>query len=205
MNREKIGKYIYECRKVKNLTQEQLAEKLGVTSKSISRWEQGRTMPDVSLFETLCEEVDISINDLLNGKKQNRKERCVNEPKSNRKVSATEIILLVLGSPIWISLFIVLIVFILSAYIVIWSAIISLWACLAAVIVVSLYVLIYSLVMFICVNVLRGIVFLGCTFILAGLIVFMKYGCICFTKCVIALTTYLCKLIKYKLFKKEVQ
>ncbi len=46
MNQERIGKFIATCRKEKNLTQEELAEKLGVTSKSISRWENGKTMPD---------------------------------------------------------------------------------------------------------------------------------------------------------------
>ena len=47
MNQEKIGKYISECRKKQKMTQEQLAEKLGVTSKSVSRWENGKTMPVV--------------------------------------------------------------------------------------------------------------------------------------------------------------
>lgn len=69
MNQEKIGKFIAKLRKEKKLTQEQLAEKLGVTSKSISRWENGNTMPDVSLFEPLCKELNITINELLSGKK----------------------------------------------------------------------------------------------------------------------------------------
>ena len=67
MNQEKIGKFIAKCRKDKNLTQDQLAEKLGVSNKSISRWENGKTMPDVSLFKPLCDELDIAINDLLSG------------------------------------------------------------------------------------------------------------------------------------------
>lgn len=71
MNQEKIGKFIAECRKEKNLTQEQLAEKLGVSNKSISRWENAKTMPDVSLFEPLCKELGISFNELLTGEKVN--------------------------------------------------------------------------------------------------------------------------------------
>ena len=67
MDQQKIGRYIAECRKQKNLTQEQLAEKIGVTSKSVSRWENGKTMPDVSLFEPLCKELDISFNSFLCG------------------------------------------------------------------------------------------------------------------------------------------
>ncbi len=65
MNQEKIGKFIAECRKTKKLTQSELAEKLGVTDKSVSNWENGRNMPDLSLFKTLCELLDISINDLI--------------------------------------------------------------------------------------------------------------------------------------------
>ena len=69
MDQEKIGKFIAELRKEKNITQEQLAEKLGVTSKSISRWENGNTMPDYTLLKDLCNELDININELLFGEK----------------------------------------------------------------------------------------------------------------------------------------
>lgn len=69
MDIKKIGKFIAENRKKKNLTQEQLAEKLGVTSKTISRWENGNYMPDISLLKPLSTELDISLNDLLSGEK----------------------------------------------------------------------------------------------------------------------------------------
>ena len=69
MNQTKIGKFILDCRRKKGLTQEQLAEKLGVTSKSISRWENGNTMPDYSLLKDLCNELDINVNELLSGEK----------------------------------------------------------------------------------------------------------------------------------------
>lgn len=69
MNQEKIGKFILECRKNKKLTQSELAEKLGVTDKSISNWENGRNMPDLSLFKPLCDILEISINDLISGEK----------------------------------------------------------------------------------------------------------------------------------------
>ncbi|MBE6157969.1 MAG: helix-turn-helix transcriptional regulator [Firmicutes bacterium] len=69
MNQVKIGKFITECRKNKKVTQEELAEKLGVTSKSISRWENGKTMPDYSLLKDLCNELGISVNELLSGEK----------------------------------------------------------------------------------------------------------------------------------------
>ena len=69
MNQEKIGKFIAKCRKDKNMTQSELAEKLGVTDKSIGNWENGRNMPDLSLFKPLCDELSITINDLLSGEK----------------------------------------------------------------------------------------------------------------------------------------
>ena len=69
MNQEKIGKFIAMCRKNKKMTQSELAEKLGVTDKSIGNWENGRNMPDLSLFKPLCDELNITINDLLSGEK----------------------------------------------------------------------------------------------------------------------------------------
>ena len=69
MDQIKIGKFILNCRKEKKITQEELAEKLGVTSKSISRWENGKTMPDYSLLKDLCNELDINVNELLSGEK----------------------------------------------------------------------------------------------------------------------------------------
>ena len=69
MNQEKIGKFIAKCRKDKKMTQSELAEKLGVTDKSIGNWENGRNMPDLSLFKPLCDELGITINDLLSGEK----------------------------------------------------------------------------------------------------------------------------------------
>lgn len=75
MNQEKIGLFIAKCRMEKNMTQEDLAEKLGVSNKSISRWENGKTMMDISLFEPLCNELDISIIELLNGERINDKKK----------------------------------------------------------------------------------------------------------------------------------
>ena len=67
MNQEKIGKFIAECRKEKNLTQVQLAEKLNMSYKSISKWETGRGMPDSSIMLELCNYLGINVNELLSG------------------------------------------------------------------------------------------------------------------------------------------
>lgn len=72
MNQEKIGKFISECRKAKRITQSELAEQLGVTDRSVSNWENGKNMPDLSLFKPLCEILNITINELLSGEKINK-------------------------------------------------------------------------------------------------------------------------------------
>lgn len=69
MDQEKIGKFIAKCRKEKKLTQEQLAEKLNITYKAVSKWETGKGMPDSSIMIDLCKILDISVNDLFNGSK----------------------------------------------------------------------------------------------------------------------------------------
>ena len=67
MDQIKIGKFIDECRKKENLTQMQLAEKLDITDRAVSKWETGRTMPDSSIMLELCEILKITVNDLLSG------------------------------------------------------------------------------------------------------------------------------------------
>ena len=71
MNQIKIGKFIAECRKQKNLTQMQLAEKLGITDKAVSKWERGIAMPDSSIMLEFCDILGISVNELLSGEKIN--------------------------------------------------------------------------------------------------------------------------------------
>ena len=66
MNQEKIGKFISVSRKNKDLTQEQLAEKLGVSINAVSKWERGLNLPDVSLMKTLCNILDITPNYIFN-------------------------------------------------------------------------------------------------------------------------------------------
>ena len=69
MNQQKIGKFIQERRKEKELTQVELAERLGVSNRTISKWENGNSLPDYSMFNDLCKELDVSINELLSGEK----------------------------------------------------------------------------------------------------------------------------------------
>lgn len=67
MNQLKIGKFIAKCRKMKNMTQADLAEKLNITDRAISKWETGKGMPDSSIMLDLCDELSITVNELLSG------------------------------------------------------------------------------------------------------------------------------------------
>ena len=69
MDQVKIGKFIAELRRTKGMTQLELAEKLGVTDRSVSNWENGKCMPDLSLFKPLCDEFGITINELMSGER----------------------------------------------------------------------------------------------------------------------------------------
>lgn len=68
MNQVQIGKFIAELRKEKHMTQAELGEKVGVTNKTVSRWENGNYMPDISVMQLLCKTLDISINELISGR-----------------------------------------------------------------------------------------------------------------------------------------
>ena len=67
MNQLVTGKFIALKRRQKNLTQEQLAEKLGVSNKTISKWETGKCMPDYAIVKSLCEELEVTVAELLYG------------------------------------------------------------------------------------------------------------------------------------------
>ena len=104
MDQIKIGKFIAECRKKNNLTQMQLAEKLNVTDRAISKWENGKSMPDSSIMLELCNELKISVNELLSGEmiemkdynqiaEKNLLEMAKKEEVQNKKMMFYEIVI----------------------------------------------------------------------------------------------------------------
>lgn len=104
MDQIKIGKFIAECRKKNNLTQMQLAEKLNITDRAISKWENGKSMPDSSIMLDLCKELKISVNELLSGEiikmssynekaEQNLLEMKRKKEESDKRLLWTEIVI----------------------------------------------------------------------------------------------------------------
>ncbi len=83
MDQIRIGKFIAECRKKENLTQAQLAEKLNITDRAISKWETGKALPDSNIMLELCDILGISVNELLSGERIDVKQK---EEKTNELV-----------------------------------------------------------------------------------------------------------------------
>lgn len=115
MNQVKIGKFIAECRKKNGLTQMQLAEKLNITDRAVSKWENGKAMPDSSIMLALCDELKISVNDLLSGEvvtmdnyneklENNLLEMVKEKEEADKRLLTLEIVICVLSSIILFSL-----------------------------------------------------------------------------------------------------
>lgn len=96
MDQYNIGNFIQKKRREKNLTQEQLAERLGVSNKTVSKWENGKCLPDYSVIELLCKELGVTVAELLCGKANNTVEDSDDErdPKDNHLKSEDDIKLL---------------------------------------------------------------------------------------------------------------
>lgn len=124
--------------------------------------------------------------------------------KPSRKLKVWEIILLVLGSPLWLSLVIALVAVILSVYISLWAVIVSLWAVFGAMIVGSIGFIVSGIVFAFTSDIYVSLAIIGAGIVCAGITVFMFYGCKLSTKGIIILTKKIALMIKNCFIKKEV-
>ena len=112
MDQIKIGKFIAECRRENNLTQSQLAEKLFITDKAVSKWERGVAMPDTSIMLKLCELLGITVNELLMGEKI--------DMEYNKQLSDEQLLLEMAkeierkNKTIWLSMWVIMIISLIS-------------------------------------------------------------------------------------------
>ncbi len=90
MNQEKIGRFIAKQRKLKELTQEELAEKLDITKNAVSKWERGLCLMDMSLLKPLSEILDVSINEILAGEKIEEKD--IEKKSEENIIKLTELV-----------------------------------------------------------------------------------------------------------------
>ena len=107
MDQLKIGRFIADCRKQASLTQMQLAEKLGITDKAVSKWERGVAMPDTSIMLELCDILGISVNELLSGEKINMEN---NDKKSEQILLDMAKELEQKNKTIWTSMWVIMII-----------------------------------------------------------------------------------------------
>jgi len=121
MDQLKVGAFIATKRKEHNLTQVQLAEKLGITDRAISKWERGKSLPDASIMLELCEILEITVNDLLCGEvvMDNYNEKIENnmievikqKEESDKRLLKTEIVIGIISSLFLLSMIAVGVVF----------------------------------------------------------------------------------------------
>ena len=115
MDQVKIGRFIAVCRKKANLTQLQLADKLGITDRAVSKWETGKTMPDSSVMLELCGILGITVNDLLSGEivtmdnynkelENNLLEMVKQKEQADKRLLAVEVVIGVTATVILLSL-----------------------------------------------------------------------------------------------------
>lgn len=118
MDQIKIGKFIAAQRRERNLTQLQLAEKLGITDRAVSKWETGKSLPDSSIMLDLCKTLEITVNDLLSGEvvsveKQNKEmenhllELLKDKERADKQLLRLETVITLLVSAIMIALILV--------------------------------------------------------------------------------------------------
>lgn len=182
------------------LPQDEIQERLAFYREMIEdRMEEGLTEEEAVLAVGSVEEIVSQIvadTPLTKIVKENIK------PK--RRLTVWEIILLILGSPVWFSLLITVFAVAVSLYAVLWSGIISLWAGFVSLVACSFAGVIAGIVFMVTGNSISGIATIGAGIVCAGLSIFMFFGCKAITKGMLRLTKNMFLAIKHRLIKKEV-
>ena len=200
-----LGEKIKNLRLEKGFSQEELAEKLSVVRQTVSKWEKGRSLPDSDMLLKIAEVFDTSVGELLD-------EQVVTAPvevpveektKPARRLKAWEIVLLALGSPIWLPLGVAAIAVLLALYVVLWAVIISLWASFGALVGCAVGGAAGGILLTSFGNGPSGIALIGTGLVCAGLAIFLFCGCRVATKGALLLTRRITLGIKSCFVKKE--
>lgn len=181
-----LGDKIKSLRLEKGLSQESFAKELSVVRQTVSKWEKGLSTPDSDMIILIANVLDTTVSDLL----------CenVNEPSAPPQENVKKdsnvfgIILIILGFPVWFSLLVAAFAIALSLYVSIWAVIISLWAVFGSLVGAAFGGIVSGIVFALGAKVPSGLVTIGAALVLAGLSIFMFYGCKSVTKYVVAFT-----------------
>lgn len=181
-----LGDKIKSLRLEKGLSQESFAKELSVVRQTVSKWEKGLSAPDSEMLKNIAAALGTTVSDLL----------CenVSEPSAPLQESVKKdsnifgIILIILGFPVWFSLLAAAFAIALSVYVSLWAVIISLWAVFGSLVGAAFGGIISGIVFTLGAKVPSGLVTIGAALVLAGLSIFMFYGCKAVTEYVVAFT-----------------
>lgn len=190
-----LGEKIRNLRKADNISQEELAEKLGVSRQSISLWENEQTQPSLENIIALAEIFGVTTDVLL----MEHIELASNEIgnlKPKKKFKAWEIVLLALGSPLWVCLLLAVFAVAITLYLSLWAVIISLWALFASIIACGFGILVSGVIFGLGNNGYIGIAMIGGALVCIGLSIFLFFGCKAATKGTILLTKKIFQALK---------
>ncbi len=188
-------------REEKGLSQEELAIKLNVVRQTVSKWEKGLSTPNAEMLVHIAAVFETSVGALLDEEQApTEEEHVASEPIGNErpkhKFSALSIVLLILGSPLWVPLLAAALIVILAVYIVIWAVVISLWAVFGSGAACAVGGIVSGIVLVVTGQGLKGIAVIGASLACAGLTIFMFCGCKATTKGVLWLTKKIALSIK---------
>ena len=190
-------------REEKGLSQEELATKMNVVRQTVSKWEKGLSTPDADMLLKLAEVLGTSVAVLVGESALNESEPHP-EAKSPRKhLSVLEIVLLILGSPVWMSLLVSALAVVASLYVSWWAILASLWAVFGAFSGCAVGGVIAGVGIICGREPFSGIAIIGLSLALSGFAIFLFFGCKESTKWTLICTKKAFKWICDRIFKKE--
>lgn len=190
-------------REEKGLSQEELATKLNVVRQTVSKWEKGLSTPDAEMLLKLAEVLGTSVSVLVGEDAPNETIPQSDDKKPRKQLNVLEIVLLILGSPVWMSLLVSAVAVAVSLYVSWWAILVSLWAAFGSFVGGALGG-IASGIMYICTGqTVQGFIMIAAALVSAGLAIFTFFGCKALTKCAVKLTQKLFKWLKNRFSKKE--
>ncbi len=202
-----LNEKLKALREEKGLSQEELAIKLNVVRQTISKWEKGLSTPDAEMLVLLAAVFGTTVSNLLGEEppqpEEENKSGPTPEQDSKRRLSAVSIVLIAVGSVVWVPLAITAFAVILSLYIVIWSGIVSLWAVFGSVVACAVGGVAAGVVLAVYGKGLQGLAIIGAGIFCAGCAILLFFGCKMATEGVLWLTKKIFLCIKSRFTKKE--
>ena len=177
-----LGDRIKAGRHEKGLSQQEFAERLSVVRQTVSKWEKGLSNPDSDMLLKIAEVLDTTVSALLEKEEADKSKEAHTKDKEPRRLGALEIVLLVLGSPIWLSLLIAAVSVIISLYAVLWSLIVAVWSVFGAFVSCGFGFTVGGIIIALTNNPAAGTALFGGGLFLLGLSIFTFFGSTAATK-----------------------